>query len=239
VAWRYRRDRTRRQTLKRRQRYSSHATGAGSGLWQSLISVRPEAKCAIQMLDRMGTRTILLTGDTRAVADAVGRMLRIREVAAEQLAEDKLTRIKALVDERRTVAMVGDGVNDAPALTAANVGVAMGSGADVAQQSADVMLLGNDLIRFTETLATARRTRGVIWQNFTGTLAVDTIAIVLAAFGLRGPLLAAFLHVASELAFTLNSARLPPSRSRTATSLISQGPAATTAATVYPGTNHA
>jgi len=73
------------------------------------------------------------------------------------------------------------------------------------------VLLGNDLLRFVETLAVARRTRGIIWQNFAGTLVVDALGVGLAAFGLLGPLLAAFVHVASELAFLLNSARLLPS----------------------------
>jgi Cd2+/Zn2+-exporting ATPase/Cu+-exporting ATPase len=75
-------------------------------------------------------------------------------------------------------------------------------------------LLGNDLVRFVETLKVARRTRKVIWQNFGGTLVVDVLGIGLAAFGLLGPLLAAFIHVASELAFILNSARLLPPRTR-------------------------
>ena len=92
----------------------------------------------------------------------------------------------------------------------------MGSGTDVAQESADVVLLGNDLVRLVETLKVARRTRRIIWQNFAGTIAIDLIGIGLAAFGLLGPLLAAFIHVASELAFILNSARLLPQASRTA-----------------------
>jgi cation transport ATPase len=83
----------------------------------------------------------------------------------------------------------------------------------VAQESADVVLLGNDLLRFAETLRMARRVRRTIWQNFGGTLAVDAAGIALAGFGLLGPLLAAFIHVTSELAFILNSARLLP-RSR-------------------------
>src|SRR6266550_325411 len=174
-------------------------------------TVRPEGQRAVAALGRLGIRTILLTGDTRPVAEAVARSVGIREVEADLLPEDKLERIKALLAAGRTVAMVGDGVNDAPALTAASVGVGMGSGTDVARESADVVLLGNDLLRFVETLAVARRTRGIIWQNFAGTLVVDALGVGLAAFGLLGPLLAAFVHVASELAFLLNSARLLPS----------------------------
>ena len=174
-------------------------------------TVRPEAKGAIDALNKMGIRTLLLTGDSRAVADAVARQLGITEIVAEALPEEKLARIRVFVkEEGRVVAMVGDGVNDAPALVESSVGVAMGSGTDVARESADVVLLGNDLVRFVETLRMARRVRRTIWQNFAGTLAVDALGIVLAAFGLLGPLLAAFIHVSSEMTFILNSARLLP-----------------------------
>jgi Cd2+/Zn2+-exporting ATPase/Cu+-exporting ATPase len=174
-------------------------------------TVRPEAKGAIDALNKMGIRTLLLTGDSRAVADAVARQLGITEIVAEALPEEKLARIRGFVKgDGRVVAMVGDGVNDAPALVEASVGVAMGSGTDVARESADVVLLGNDLVRFVETLRMARRVRRTIWQNFAGTLAVDALGIVLAACGLLGPLLAAFIHVSSEMTFILNSARLLP-----------------------------
>ena len=174
-------------------------------------AVRPEARGAIDALNQMGVRTILLTGDSKAVAEAVGRQLGVGEIVAEALPEEKLTRIRILVREMGyVVAMVGDGVNDAPALVEASVGIAMGSGTDVARESADVVLLGNDLVRFVETLRMARRVRSTIWQNFAGTLAVDALGIVLAACGLLGPLLAAFIHVASEMTFILNSARLLP-----------------------------
>lgn len=177
-------------------------------------TVRPEAREAMQALRAMGIETILLTGDAPAVANAVGRALNISQIEAGLLPEDKLERVRGLIRAGKSVAMVGDGVNDAPALAEASVGVAMGSGTDVAQESADIVLLGNDLVRFVDTLKVARRTRGVIWQNFAGTIVIDLLGIGLAAFGLLGPLLAAFIHVASELTFILNSARLLPPRGR-------------------------
>lgn len=173
-------------------------------------TVRPEARRAIDTLRAMGIRTVLLSGDATAVTAEVGKALGIAEVKAEMLPEHKLAFVRSLVSSGRTIAMVGDGVNDAPALAEANVGVAMGSGTDVAQESADVVLLGNDLVRFVETVALARQTRGIIWQNFVGTIGVDALGILLAALGFLNPLLAAGIHVTSELAFILNSARLLP-----------------------------
>jgi heavy metal translocating P-type ATPase len=176
--------------------------------------VRPEASAAISSLREMRIRPLLLTGDSGAVAATVARELGIAEVEAELLPEDKLARVKNLVQKGAVVAMIGDGINDAPALAEASVGVAMGSGTGVARESADVVLLGNDLAKFTETLAIAQWTRRIIWQNFAGTIAVDTVGIVLAAIGLLNPTLAAFIHVASEMTFILNSARLLPGSDR-------------------------
>jgi P-type E1-E2 ATPase len=173
--------------------------------------LRPEAKEAIRSLKSMGLRTVLLTGDAQAVAEDVGKKLGVDEVASELLPEEKLQYVKRLAAASHTVAMVGDGVNDAPALAQATVGVAMGSGTDVAQESADVVLIGSDLSKLVETLRIARRCRRTIMQNFAGTLVVDTIGVGMAAFGLLNPLLAAFIHVSSELVFILNSARLVPS----------------------------
>jgi P-type Cu+ transporter len=179
--------------------------------------LRPEAKAAIQSLKAMGLQTILLTGDTRSVAETIGSGLGVDEICAELLPEQKLQRVKDLLALGKKVVMVGDGVNDAPALAQATVGVAMGSGTDVARESSDVVLIGSDLTKFAETVRTARRCRRTIMQNFVGTLVVDSIGVGLAAFGFLNPLLAAFIHVSSEMTFILNSARLlPPASSANA-----------------------
>jgi heavy metal translocating P-type ATPase len=176
--------------------------------------VRPEAAAAIAEIRRMGMRTLLLTGDALSIAEEVGERLGVDEVLAELLPEQKLVKVQELQAGGKRVAMVGDGINDAPALVQADVGIAMGSGTDVARESADVVLLGNDLLKLVETLRIARRCRAIIRQNFTGTLLVDGLGIVLAGFGFLNPLLAAFIHVSSELLFILNSTRLLPGRGR-------------------------
>jgi len=177
--------------------------------------LRPESVEAVVELRKMGLRTILLTGDTASIANAIGKQLGIDEVGAELLPDEKLTRINALLNEGKTVAMVGDGVNDAPALMQASVGIAMGSGTDVARESANVLLLGNDLLKLVETLRIARRCKRIIMQNFGGTLLVDSVGVGLAAFGFLNPLLAVLIHVGSELTFIMNSARLLPAASKT------------------------
>ncbi len=173
-------------------------------------TLRPEAVEAVRLMGQMKLRTILLTGDAGSVADSVGKQLGVDEIGSSLLPEEKVERVKALLAEGRKVAMVGDGINDAPALMQASVGIAMGSGTDVARESADILLLGNDLIKLTETLRVARWCQRIIKTNFVGTLLVDAIGVGLAAFGLLNPVFAAFIHVSSELAFILNSARLLP-----------------------------
>ena len=176
--------------------------------------LRPEARQAVAAMRRMGVRTVLLSGDTQGATISVGRELGVDEMVGELLPEQKANWVKDLREKGRKVAMVGDGINDAPALVEADVGIAMGSGTDVARESADIILIGNDLSKFVETLRIARRCRGIILQNFVGTLAVDSVGVGMAAFGLLNPLLAAIIHVVSELTFILNSTRLLPGRSQ-------------------------
>ncbi len=170
--------------------------------------LRDSSAPAVRALTDMGIEVALLTGDTGLVAKAVAERLGILQVYAELLPEQKTAYVAEQVKKGRTVAMLGDGINDAPALSEATVGVAMGAGTDVARESADVVLIGNDLMKFVETVRIARNCRRIIFQNFYGTLIVDTIGIGLAAAGVLNPLLAAFIHVASELIFILNSTRL-------------------------------
>jgi heavy metal translocating P-type ATPase len=172
--------------------------------------LRPEAKAAVSALREMGVRTVLLSGDAKAVTSTVGRELGVDEAVGELLPQQKAAWVSELRGKGRKVAMIGDGINDAPALVEANVGIAMGSGTDVARESADVILIGSDLSKFVDTLRVARHCRGIIIQNFLGTLLVDSAGVGMAAFGLLNPLLAAFIHVASELTFILNSTRLLP-----------------------------
>jgi heavy metal translocating P-type ATPase len=174
--------------------------------------LRNEAAHAVQELKRMKISIQLLTGDSVQTAERIARELSLDHAFSQLLPEQKLMHIQRLQAGGSTVAMVGDGINDAPALAQADVGIAMGSGTDVARESGNVVLIGNNLLKVAETLKIARRCRRIILQNFYGTLIVDTIGIVLAAVGFLTPLFAAFIHVSSEMAFILNSARLLPAR---------------------------
>ncbi len=172
--------------------------------------VRTEAAAAMRALKALGCRTVLLTGDRKEVADAVAAQLGVSEVRSQLLPEEKVEWVRGLRLSGNYVVMLGDGINDAPALLEADVGVAMGSGADVARETAAAVLLGNDLLRFADVLKIARRCRNIIYANFAGTLLVDGAGVLLAAFGLLNPVLAALIHVSSELLFIGNSARLLP-----------------------------
>jgi heavy metal translocating P-type ATPase len=170
--------------------------------------LRSEAIQAVEQLKKQGYRTVLLSGDSSEAASAIGIQLGVHEAIGNLLPEQKLEKVREFLQQGRKVAMVGDGVNDAPALAEATVGIAMGGGTDVALETADITLMTSDLSRLVEVLNIAKRCYRVIRFNFWGTIAVDTLGIVLAFFGLLAPIIAALIHVGSELAFILNSARL-------------------------------
>jgi Cd2+/Zn2+-exporting ATPase/Cu+-exporting ATPase len=172
---------------------------------------RPDAKRAIADLRALAVKTYLFTGDAGAATERMARELAVDDFETGLMPDAKRLRVESLAKTRR-VAMVGDGVDDAPALVAEVVGVTMGSDAEAARDCADVVVLGNDLLTFVYTLRLARRTHAIILQNVVGTVIVDGVGIALAAIGVVTPVIAAAIHVTSALVFILNSARLAPPR---------------------------
>ena len=178
--------------------------------------LRQGAATAVRDLGDMGLEVLMLTGDSAASARHVAGLLGLTEeqVRADLLPTDKEEVIDSLRRAGKQVAMVGDGVNDAPALGAADVGIAMGTGTDVAREAGDVVLVGSAPADLVETVRVARRARGIIMVNFVGTVVVDVAGMIAAGLGLLGPVAAALVHVVSESAFILNSARLVPRPAR-------------------------
>lgn len=170
--------------------------------------LRDEAMQSVEELKKFGCSVILLTGDSRKIADKIGEKLKVDEVHGEMLPQQKLEKIQQLNKNGKIVAMVGDGVNDAPALIEANVGIAMGTATAIALESADIALANNNLNKIVEAIRISRQCLNVISFNFRGTVTIDTGGIALAFLGYLTPLLAALIHVVSELVFILNSARL-------------------------------
>ena len=178
--------------------------------------LRQGAATAVRDLGDMGLEILMLTGDSAASARHVAGLLGLSEeqVRADLLPTDKEEVVDSLRRAGKRVAMVGDGVNDAPALGAADVGIAMGTGTDVAREAGDVVLVGSAPADLVETVRVARRARRIIMVNFVGTVVVDVVGMIAAGLGLLGPVAAALVHVVSESAFILNSARLVPRRTR-------------------------
>ncbi len=178
------------------------------GMLMLADEVREESRKAVADLRRLGIRTIMLTGDNQAAARTVGRDVGVDEVYAEFLPQDKVAKIEELVASGRRIAMVGDGINDAPALARASVGIGMGAGTDVAIEEADLVLMTNDLGKIADMIKMSRTAYGTIMQNFYGTVAIDGLGVFLAFIGLLNPLLAALIHTSSEFVFIMNSAKL-------------------------------
>ncbi len=171
--------------------------------------IRQEAKEAIKELKRLGfKKIIMLTGDNKHIAEAIAKELDI-EYRAELLPHDKIAVVEELQKQSYTVVMVGDGVNDAPALTKADVGIAMGiTGTDVALEAADIALMKDDWREVPQAIKIARRTFSTIKQNMAFGIGFDIIGISLAAFGFLPPILAAAAQSLPDVAVFLNSAKL-------------------------------
>jgi len=177
-------------------------------------SLRPEAREAVERLRRQGLGVMLLSGDDPRVVARVAEDLGIEEYAGGLLPEDKLRRIEALQQAGHVVAMVGDGVNDAPVLARAQVSVAMGSGSGIAHASADMVLLSEDLRHLPEAVRMARRTLSIIRQNLGWAVAYNVVAVPLASAGLVQPWMAAIGMSASSLIVVLNALRLNEGKER-------------------------
>ena len=169
--------------------------------------VRPESVAAIESLHRAGIHTVMLTGDNAGAAQAVAHALGIQAVRAEVRPQDKAAAVSALQAQGHQVAMVGDGINDAPALAAADVGVAMGSGTDVAMQSAGITLMRSNPLLIADALSISRRTYRKIRQNLFWAFAFNTAGIPLAAAGMLSPVLAGGAMALSSL-FVIGNALL-------------------------------
>jgi Zn2+/Cd2+-exporting ATPase len=180
-----------------------------SGVFAFEDELRDGAIESIENLSRMGLRTVLLTGDNRPAAESVASRLMIKEIYAEVMPQDKVEIVRRLQREGRKVAFVGDGVNDGPALAAADVGVAMGiTGTDVALEAAEVGLLSDDLSRLPHLLAISRRAIRTIKQNVAFSLAILSLAVLFTIPGILSPVTGALLHELSSIPVIVNSARL-------------------------------
>jgi Cu+-exporting ATPase len=187
--------------------------GQAAALFGIADRPRPDAHEAIQRLHRMGVKTIMVTGDTEQTARYIADRVGIGTVIAHARPERKLEIVRELQLQGGRVGMIGDGINDAPALAAADVSFAVGTGTDVAIQTADLTLVSGDISKVADAMELSGATLRVIKQNLFWALGYNTVAIPIAAFGKLNPMIASLTMAMSSVSVVLNSLRLQRHRS--------------------------
>jgi Cd2+/Zn2+-exporting ATPase len=172
-------------------------------------TIKPSSREAVASLRALGITPVMLTGDNQATATAVAREAGIDQAHGNLLPEDKLEAIRTLQREWGPTAMIGDGINDAPALAQADIGMAMGAaGTDTAMEAADVVVMNDDLRRIAETVVLSRATHAVLWQNIALALGIKAVFLVLAVFGNASMWMAVFADMGASLLVVFNGLRL-------------------------------
>lgn len=172
-------------------------------------TIKPHAREAISTLHALGVKAVMLSGDNQATAQAVAEQANVDDARGNLLPDDKLKAIEALQKEFGPTAMTGDGINDAPALARADIGIAMGAaGTDTAMEAADIVIMNDDLRRIPEAIQLSRTTYRVLWQNIILALGIKAIFLVLALLGSATMWMAVFADMGASLLVVGNGLRL-------------------------------